>query len=214
MPHRFRAIGFRGISDEGGMRDALALAAERASAGPDNTLVCTPFDGCVIRIGLEPYGEPKDVVVSLRPLVQPVMFGETKELGNGETVVTGFTCLDGLPVSPIQFRCSGAPEDLQPGRPWFVELSGFAEGLKETEGGPDDVGFGRPDGERRLPVKGFIVRAARERNCVTDAPVTLATVWVPGLLLPISLPGDHEFAPGTKVEGQVRIYGEVAGGGD
>lgn len=159
-----------------------------------------PFFGCEVLLDLDGDLRAQSFAVALEGQRQPFLV-ENVERENGRMTVDGFTCLDGHPITPIRCHPQGRFTELEPRALYAVEYAAFCEQFEAGDGA-----YGAcADGES-LAVEGVLLRCSRRRNSLTGAGVFLATLWIPGALVPVCCPSDAVPAPGTDVRAQLELY--------
>jgi len=196
---RLRAIGFPEGGDQEGAKRALWEVARSGERSGDSVRA-TPFYGCDVLLDVDADLKARSLAVALDGQRQPMLVGRV-DTEAGLVVVDGFTCLDGHPITPIRCYPQGRCPDLEPGAAYAVEYAGFCEQIESGDG----VYGSQVEGDS-LVVGGVLFRCGRRRNSLTGADVYVATLWIPGALIPVCCPSDGAPEPGMDVRARMELY--------
>ena len=201
MSLRLRAIGFPEGGDQEGVRRVLWEVARSGQRSGDSVRA-TPFYGCEVVLDVDGDLKARSLSIALDGQRQPLLIEAIS--ANGRPIVDGFTCLDGHPITPIRCHPQGSCPELEPRAAYAVEYAGFCE---QIESGSGKYGA-EVDGDL-LVVQGVLFRSSRRRNNLTGADVYVATLWVPGALIPVCCSNDCSVEPGADVRTEMELYVSV-----
>lgn len=199
MSLRLRAIGFPAVGDEEGAKRLLWEVA-RSGERRGNSVHTTPFHGCDLLLDVDSDLRARSLAVALDGQRQPLLVERCEEQ-DGCLLVDGFACLDGHPITPIRCHAQGKCPELEPRAIYAVEYAGFCESIEAGNGR-----YGARVEDDFLTIEGVLLRSGRRRNALTGAGVHLATLWIPGALIPVCCANEEMPEPGTDVCAKAELY--------
>lgn len=198
MSRRLRAIGFGEIWDKEGALHSLRLIAERAERR-SRTWTTAVAPGIEAVLEVDEDLSPSALIVRLHGQRQPLLVEEIEP-----PFLSGFTSLDGCPITPIRAAIQGETPDIEPRTLVAVEYAGFCDGVEPIEDRPYGM---EVDGDETR-ISGVLLRTAEVTNQITQEKAALSSLWLPGAVIPFCCRQADLPPPGTEVSVAMDLYVE------